>query len=131
MIRYAKESDIAFIYATTLRCLKHDSALGKQTRNDVFYRNYSKVLDELLLRSKVFVYHVDNEPEVILGFLICEPPGVVHFAFTKESFRQLGIQKKLMAHAAIDNGFTITHKTRAISWLGNTFNPYLLFKGVL
>ena len=138
-IRLAQADDIAFIYSSCLKSLKHDSKLGTSTANRIFFDNYKLVLDRILAdnNTQVFVACKPDEPHVIFGYMIAEPVNsVLHYVFVKEAFWNLGIASSLFKKA-FNQGtgvVSVTHKTRtAEPYMHNRnliYNPYLLFKGV-
>ena len=129
-IRHALPSDVAFVYSTWLNSYKRDSALGKSTRDTIFFNEYRFVVDYILNRPNVDVMvccHPD-EISVIFGYAVYEP-GILHYVFVKEAFRRLGIAKALLTDAR--DAFEITtHRTSSGDLTGHTLahNPFLLFK---
>lgn len=132
LIREPFKDDISFIYATWLNSLYTDSWM-RSIRKSVYFDNYKKVLDRILLRAKITIACKPDDPTVIFGYLISEP-GIVHYSFVKDAFRKLGVAKSLYKHV-FPNGEKpeITHKTRCLDYILTTheneymFNPILLF----
>lgn len=135
LIREAKHSDISFIYATWLNSYHYDS-WTKSIAKSVFFDNYKRIIDELLLNSQVKVACVPADQDIILGYMVSEP-DFIHYAFVKEAFRGFGIAKSLL----IDSGFSpddmivITHRTKKLMDLTGhknnlIYNPFINFKGV-
>ena len=101
-IREGHGMDIPFIYSTWLRSFKTDSAIGKTTRNYVFFNEYKLVLDRILENNDtdLFVAIGHNSPYPILGYLVVEG-DIIHYSFVKENFRRYGIFSQLYHHTGL------------------------------
>ncbi len=99
--------------------------------NNLFQSVVTETINQLILRGmKLLVCSNPANPEQLLGWLAYEasPNGdvVVHAAFTKPLFRQLGIYSKLIAAAGVEPGasFFYTHRTQSSKYLkGGKFRP--------
>ena len=135
LIRYHTEDDLSFIYSTWTHSYRYGSALGKSCRNSVFFKEYHQVINWILSdqTTYVFVAALTETPEVILGYIACDPQ-VIHYLFTKEAFRNLGVAKSLIEAAG--SPMIYTHKTFCLNDIlthhGDEFiyNPFILFKKV-
>lgn len=134
-IRDAKDSDISFIYSTWLKSYHYDS-WTKTISKSVYFDNYKRVIDDLLLNSKVKIACVTLDQDIILGYMVTEYP-IVHYTFVKEAFRGLGIAKDLLINSGFeyDEQIIITHRTNTLSDItfnkqNIVFNPFINFKGV-
>ena len=129
-IREALPDDIPFIYSTFLKSYKLDSQIGKNVRDGIFFNYYKIVVDDILYHSKVLVACDKNNPLIIYSYLIFENE-CIHYAFTKEAFRRLGILKALYSKATtISPEFQwITHKTSYSTKLNlkMSYNPFMLY----
>lgn len=128
-IRNANQDDISFIYSTWLQSFHYDS-WAKQVQKSVFFDNYKRVIDKILLNADVDVACVNDQPNVILGYIVTEP-GILHYCFVKEAFRSFGIAKDLFA-GRFENQALVTHKTRTATPIFRkhdklVFNPFLLY----
>jgi hypothetical protein len=137
--RQAIPKDIPFIYSCWLKSYKHDSEIGLSTTKTIFFDHYRLVLDHLLAKdsTKVYVACHAQEQDVIYGFLVAEPDKqILHYAFTKEAFWNLGIAKDLFQEAFPQKGSVhFTHRTKLSQILLRNhseliYNPFLLFEGV-
>ena len=131
-IREARGNDLAFIYSTWLNSYRSDSHHRKTCTKFVFFKEYPKVIDLILARSQVLVACLPDDENVIIGYLVCETMNnILHYAYTKESFRNLGVAKSLIKWTPLKDP-VLTHKTRCveplIEFLGMTYNPFLLFE---
>jgi GNAT superfamily N-acetyltransferase len=136
-IRPARGSDLNFLYSTWLNSYRCDSSLGRSTKKSVFFAQYYGVLDAIFEKpgTATLVACLPDDESVILSFLVFGP-GVVHYCFTKQSFRRLGIARSLF-EAARERGLgagavEYSHKTRHAALIVDTrqdftYNPFLLF----
>ena len=99
--------------------------------NNLFDSVCAETYGQLILRGmKLRVCSNPANPEQLLGWIAFEtsPNGdvVVHHAFTKPLFRQLGINSHLLAAAGVTEGasFFYTHKTQSSKYLkGGKYRP--------
>lgn len=138
IIRDAVPADISFIYSSWLDCYKHDSYLGKTTTNTIFFENYREIIDNILGRedSSVLVACSVEDETTIVGYSVTESDSILHFAYVKEAFRELGIATDLLTEAISYSvgGSTVdyTHRTFSADKLLRSrpnlrHNPFVLF----
>jgi GNAT superfamily N-acetyltransferase len=74
-------------------------------RKSEFLERWHRVIERILAdpQTRTVVAHVEGKPEALLGFA-CGCPECVHWAYTKQPFRKLGIGGKMLAEfgAALD-----------------------------
>jgi hypothetical protein len=135
-IRPGSPRDEAFILATWLRAFRHGSMFARRLTNDVFFTNHHPLVTGILARSDTLVAALDDDPNVILGYLVTEKQGpthVLHFAYTKKEFRRMRVLTQLVdeSHLPADlDGVEVSHPT--FDWLefmapkfpGSRSNPY-------
>ena len=134
-IRPVNGEDLAFIYATWLRSYRNDSLIGLSTKKSIFYENYQRILDHILMKdsTKVFIACKPDDPSVIFGYIIAEPSkAILHYSFTKDAFRRYGVARALFNTAfphKSKSAVSITHKTKSTIHMTSEFvyNPFLLF----
>jgi hypothetical protein len=130
-IRQATPDDISFIYSTWLNSQKYDNPSFAQVSKSIFFTNYQLILDDILLRSNTLIACHPDEPTVIFAYLVTEF-NTIHYAFTKESFRKLNIQRSLLEHSKI-NVLEASHFTRQAKPIMEShnikYNPFTLYKG--
>lgn len=134
LIRPAEPGDMSFIYATWMNSYRYYSPLGKSCRNDIFFENYERVIDHLLLnKSKAIIAHIEEAPDVILSYMVFEPPNILHYTFTKGAFLRLGLARALFQHAFGSAHVEYTHKTFNSNLITDgkdnrlTFNPFHIY----
>jgi hypothetical protein len=134
-IRRAHGDDLAFIYSTWVNSFRYDSSLGKSCRNSIFFPEYNRIVDHILIspETKVLVaVHKIEDNDIIIGYLVYEGPHF-HYAFTKEAFRKFGVCKALFTHAKGTDTSSFTHKTFSLDpilkkYSELVYNPFPLFK---
>lgn len=82
----------------------------------MFFTGHHKVVTHILAKptTTTFIAHPKDDPNTMLGYLVCEPGAkpIVHFTFVKEAFRKMGILKRLLEAAEIkEPTFTFSHWT--------------------
>lgn len=132
VIRSSKGSDLPFIYSTWLESYRYDSNFGKSHRNTIFFEDYRKVVDLILLNSETLVAASSEEPDIIYGYLVKEKHNVLHYIFVKGPFRRWGVGSALFTKAFPEESLPVsyTHKTyMSIPILEKIDNNKLLFRG--
>lgn len=137
-IRAATESDVNFIFNSWLKCYRH-SQFAKQLQNEVFFDAHHKLIEGLLKRCEVLIACNDADISQIYSYGIAEKVDgqlVVHFVYTKESYRKLGVGLTVLEALGYEAGkpYFYTHKTHQAERLEQKhtmiYHPYLAFKQV-
>jgi hypothetical protein len=122
-VRSPQPSDINFILSTALKGLYYGSKFWAEIDQDCFFKNYEPFLKTLMLKFNIKVACLEDDPDVILGWIM-HHNETVDFVFVKKSYRKLGIARLLWP----DNVTTVSH----ITDIGNAvrkkmnlkFNPF-------
>jgi len=132
--RQAFTSEFNFIYNSWIKSGYRSNTYSHVDKN-LYTLNQHDIVSGLLARAKTLVAHEPGKPENLLGYIvydIVDNVFVVYYAYTKEMFRKLGIQKILLKSAGYNlnsMGF-YTHNTKhgdnAARHVNLFFNPYLL-----
>lgn len=132
-LRNARPDDIPFIYSTWLKSYRTGSGLGLASGKHAYFITYNLIIDYILEKpdAHVWVAVKPDEPNVIYGYLVCEPT-ILHYVYVKDGFRKLGIAASLYKTAFYERPY-ITHATAMSRELlkthaGFKFNSSLLFK---
>lgn len=115
--------------------MKYDSQIGLSVRKSIFFEQYRQVIDHILNcdDTRTLVCCSLEDDNTLFSFLVSQS-NILHFAFTKESFRRLGIAKDLYRLSFADTtSIQFTHKTKYVTDLLRQkahliYNPFLLFK---
>lgn len=134
LYRTAKQADLPFIFSGWLDSYANTSPLTINVLKSTFFREHRKAIDRLIRRDgmQVVIICLDDDPNVLCGFLVFEQPSIIHYAYVKAAFRRLGIMRGAMEMAGVKlDDATCTHWTYMVShmkakWPKLTFNPYLL-----
>lgn len=88
-----------------------------------YFDKYKKVLDFLLAKSTIDIAVLEDNPNVIIGYIVYED-NKLHWIYVKKAWRKAGVGKQL-----IPEGITcVTHLTKIAAkkkpkeW---TFNPLI------
>lgn len=91
-------SDENFIYSSWLKSFR-PSASNAQIRKDIYFRNQSGVIRDILSRSHGMVAADREDSSHLFGYVIAEflrESTVVHYVYVKHPFRRLGIGRFLI-----------------------------------
>lgn len=125
VLRDVIPEDINFIRATFLKGTYYGSEWTAAISKDVFFTQYAKVLDNLLLVANIKIACLSDAPDVILGYSIYHQ-NILHFVFVKKAWRLQGIANKLVP-LGITTCTAITKPGNAIRRKkGVDFNPFEL-----
>ncbi len=110
LTRLAKLSDLNLVRSSWLRSYRRDQP--RMSNEDYFEYQHNRI-ERLLTGSQVLIAHLEDAPDVIIGWLCCEP-AVLHFAWTLLDFQRMGVLKTLLAAADFAPGQRVScsHLTR-------------------
>lgn len=122
-IRDLSPEDHNFIMSTWLIGLFYGKSWYSEVPKAVFMKNYHKVIEFILSKSKVKIACLKDTPYVILGYAVMND-SVLHWVFIKKSWRGIGLAKDLIP-SSIN---TVTHLTKVglsiIKKKNWTFDPF-------
>lgn len=107
--RDAVPSDMNFIHATWLPGLYHGNDWFRQIDEQTYYDSYPRIIESILQRPDVTVRIacLVEDADTILGYAVFEEE-ILHYAFVKEIWREIGIAKALIPR----NLKWVTHLTK-------------------
>lgn len=123
-IRPVRDTDINFILSTWLREYKQ-SDICRRMRDREYFDSYEPMIKEVLARSSPLIACFSSDEDVIAGYLVREyqsDANCIHFAFTKDSLRKMGIFKSLIKEANFTGGVYFTHWTSPVNSLINKYD---------
>jgi hypothetical protein len=124
-VRDPEPNDINFLLSTFLKGLYYGSKFWSLVDQEAFFQNYEPFIKQLMLRSDVKIACLIDDPDVILSYCMYKD-NVIHFIFSKKSYRKLGIAK-LLYPKGIDTCSHITDSGDSIrKKLGLIFNPFAI-----
>jgi len=140
LIDKSDEAAQSFIYSTWLKSFR-DKNISKEhpklIHPHVYMINQHKVVERLLRDESVDVYAAINPDDEshIFGYLVASPT-TLHYIYVRLKLQNFGIGRSLFNHwnNNLNDSYLYTHLT--LSWERfnkgkGTYNPYLLYKGVL
>jgi hypothetical protein len=135
LIRDATSTDISFLFNSWLKSYKA-SAFAKHITGPVYFDLHHKVIEKLLTRCKVRIACNPTDNNQIYSYAVYEVRDsvcVLHYAYTKEPFRQMGMLGLLLDDAKLPETFFYTHSTTSCGAVlaklksKGVYNPYLAF----
>jgi hypothetical protein len=122
---YNPNCDTSFIFSTWLKGLRFGSELYLSVDSATFFKEYQKIVERILSRptTKITVACFKEDPEVILAYAVKEG-SILHWAFTKPAWREMGLAKLLIDPKTIS---TVTHLTKigkSLMPAGVSFDPF-------
>lgn len=134
-VRQNIPQEVNFIYNSWIKSGYRSRAL-ECVAKELYTLNQHDVITHLLGRCEVLVAHELHKPESLFGYIVYEwldGVFVLHYAYTKQMFRGLGILSILLEEAGFykerSAGF-YTHVTKAAKDVEQKvnliYNPYLL-----
>lgn len=131
LIRDANEADVPFIFNSWLKSYRNAS-LCRSITNPVYFAFQHQLIEALLKHNYVKVVCTAADSNQLLGYIVYgEQEGIkiVHYAYIKHAFRNMGMCRMMLQSAGIVNGGFYTHETpsgaRAAERMGLVYNPYL------
>jgi hypothetical protein len=117
-VRPAAPGDLNFILNSWCRSYR-DSGFARHIPTAIYFRFQHLVVEQIIKRqeSRLLVAHPQGDTATILGWICWEgqPSGrqVVHMAYVKASWRSLGIFRRLLTAAGINDPALVdfTHLT--------------------
>jgi hypothetical protein len=139
VIREGRLDDRGFVLSTWLKGYRYGSSFGRRIRNGIFFRNHHALAEEALSRSVVLVATLEDDPNVIVGYVVVEPgePSTIHWLHVKEPFRRNCVAVTLLGATGLPpdlKGVEYSHASDdAFGFLQRrfpeaTYNPYRFFR---
>lgn len=133
-IRPMKESDTNFILDFWLRS-HYKSMTGYKPSSKVFFQNHQKQIEKLHESQSIIcqVACLPDDEDVILGFAVFGTDYTLHYVGVKETFKKLGIAKKLLKSFFKDRSeITVSHWGKDIKHIQKiyrvNYNPYRFYQ---
>lgn len=112
LIRPAKASDLNLVRSSWLHSYRRE--MHDMETADYFARQHERI-ERLLSSSSTLIAHLDDAPDVVIGWL-CSTPTLVHFAWAKRDWQRQGALTCLLRAAGhpvppAAERITVTHLT--------------------
>ena len=133
LLRSVTPDDRGFLLSTFTQGLYGGCPCSRMVPRAVYLKKYAnpRVL-AILGRSetRVEVAALPESPNTLLGYIIFEPPGLVHWIHVKMEMQKMGIARALWQVAGLKPPIVSTSFTREVRELMQkmniTFDPYLI-----
>lgn len=110
-VKFSTAIDPNFICGTWLPGLYYGNDWFKEIYKQAYFFKYLNVIKNILVLPGVYVNAavLKEDPDVVLSYaVIGGEDGILHWAYTKPSWRKLGIARALVP----DSIHTVTHLTK-------------------
>ena len=129
-VRQFSELDYSFILNSYLKSYRIQEA-NRFIENCVYYDNYKKLFDKLLKRGDCLVACNPDDLDQLYAWVLFETiddTTILHFAYTKYTYRKMGIMETLFRMAGISkNKIICSHAPIMVHKIKDKiiFNPFL------
>ena len=131
--RDRRTDDDNFIYQSWLLTHRQTGDWPRRVSSRTYFDRHKLVLAAMLARSKVIIACNSAVPSQIMGYIVYEPPSLLHWFMVKHIFRGAGLGRELYARARLTAPVVCSHWTfaamrlRAQGW-PLVYDPYLYEK---
>lgn len=131
LIREFKPEDTNFILSSWIKSA-YSNVTGYREKYSVFHKGM-----ELIIRKKYengsfmpYIACLDSDPDFILGFAVFGNDYTLHYVFTKEAFKRLGVCKALLSYMYKNkNEIVVSHWCKDIAFIKKNYKvEYNRFK---
>lgn len=130
-IREATEADLRFVRASWFESYRN-GGYAPQVAFPTYREGQHQIIERCLKLGRTFVAFVTSVPDEVCSWVCVQAPSLLHFAYTKQAYRRMGIAKQLLTEAARSGALQEhTHDTRVgrslAAKIGTKHNPYPLY----
>jgi GNAT superfamily N-acetyltransferase len=99
LIREFKDEDTNFILSSWIKSA-YSNVTGYREKYSVFHKGMESIIRKKYENGSIIPYIacLDSDPDFILGFAVFGNDYTLHYVFTKEAFKRLGVSKALLNH---------------------------------
>lgn len=112
---YDPQTDLPLIISTWLKSYR-TGPFARRITDDVYYDHHKRIVPMLLGRAQTLVACDPDDSYEIFGYLTCEVlrgNPVLHYAYTKNRWRRLGIMTALIAASPLPPDLAGVHVSHA------------------
>lgn len=130
-LRFLRQDELPLVFSSWLRSFRKSRLAGEMT-DTAYFAGHHRLIEQILSRptSEVACATPEDDSETIVAWVCHERTAVghvIHYAYTKQAFRQLGIQRRLWQWVGLDIDTAIaSHMTDAGRAIKNK-HPELLY----
>ncbi len=134
--RQAGEQDISFLFNSWMTSYRQAPSL-QRVAQPFYFNGQHKLIERILAQAQVLLVVDKDTPNNIYSYIVYERVEgvfVLHYAYTKQTFRKLNLFRKLLAEAGHTQEVAglYTHESKISKYVGDHvnmfFNPYILFE---
>ncbi len=129
-IRAATEADLTFVRSSWFESYRH-GGFAPQVAFPVYREGQHNIIEGCLRRGRTLVAFATVVPDEVCSWVCVEGSRIIHYVYTKQAYRKMGIARKLVEKASVDSLTEHTHDTRAgrslAARIGTKLNPYPLY----
>ena len=99
LIREFKDEDTNFILSSWIKSA-YSNITGYREKYSVFHKGMESIIRKKYEDGSFIPYVacLDSDPDFILGFAVFGNDYTLHYVFTKEAFKRLGVSKALLSY---------------------------------
>lgn len=124
LIREFKPEDTNFILSSWIRS-SYSNATGYKEKFSVFHKGMESIIKKKYEDGSIIPYIacLDSDPDFILGFAIFGTDYTLHYVFTKEAFKRLGVCKTLLNHMYKNKkDIKVSHWCKDLNYIKKHYN---------
>jgi GNAT superfamily N-acetyltransferase len=135
-IRKIEQGDIEFVFNSWLKSHRGKGLISRDVDNTIYFSEHHKIIERILPRATTLLAVNPDDHGTIYGYLtfeVIEGILVVHYCYTKQVFRGMGVLRQLLTQVEHDfnrNTGLYSHQTeigRRLSLKYNLiYHPYML-----
>lgn len=126
-IREGEKKERNLILSSWLKSLRRYSNYHAAIAAHIYFRVHAQAIEHTLNISQVVVATPKSDENIAIAYLVYEPRDgylILHYAYTKKSFRKMGIQHSLIESIKNEEDLFCSHITSFVKLKGIKFNPY-------
>lgn len=97
--RSAEPSDEGVIFSAWLEAHRKHGDWPKRLSSRRYFEEHKLTVAKLIARSKTLVACNESRTGQVFGFICYETPAILHWLYTKQVYRRLGIARAMIARA--------------------------------
>lgn len=135
LFRDPHPADLNFIFNSWLQSFKGSKVLDHISQ-EFYYQGQHQVIERILRQANIKMLVNSEQTEDIYGYIIFEEIEgifVMHYAYLKQTFRYLGLFRRMLNEFKPGEGAGFyTHNSKCAYYVGQKFNlfynPYILHR---